>query len=103
MLAYREEAYSKGNRMPNVVKPETGHPAFDKACHLFGIEMRHAPIDPVTTQVDVKAMANGGEATAKYEKTRAYRSASGDKAAKTRKKNLKDAASAKESAANKPA
>ena len=58
MLAYREEAYSKGNRMPNVVKPETGHPAFDKACHLFGIEMRHAPIDPLTTQVDVKAMAS---------------------------------------------
>ena len=57
MLAYREEAYSKGNRQPNVVKPETGHPAFDKACHLFGIEMRHAPIDPITTQVDVAAMA----------------------------------------------
>ncbi len=57
MLAYREEAYSKGNRMPNVIKPETGHPAFDKACHLFGIEMRHAPINPETTQVDVTAMA----------------------------------------------
>ena len=58
MLAYREAAYAKGNRMPNVVKPETGHPAFDKACHLFGIEMRHAPINPVTTQVDVAAMAS---------------------------------------------
>ncbi len=57
MLAYREDAYAKGNRMPNVIKPETGHPAFDKACHLFGIEMRHAPIDPLTTQVDVAAMA----------------------------------------------
>ena len=57
MLAYREDAYAKGNRMPNVVKPETGHPAFDKACHLFGIEMRHAPINPATTQVDVAAMA----------------------------------------------
>ena len=57
MLAYREQAYAAGNRMPNVVKPETGHPAFDKACHLFGIEMRHAPIDPITTQVDVAAMA----------------------------------------------
>ena len=39
--------------MPNVIKPETGHPAFDKACHLFGIELRSAPVDPVTTQVDV--------------------------------------------------
>ena len=56
MLSYREAAYAKGNRQPNVIKPETGHPAFDKACHLFGIEMRHAPIDPVTTQVDVAAM-----------------------------------------------
>ena len=57
MLAYREQAYANGNRIPNVVKPETGHPAFDKACHLFGIEMRHAPIDPGTTQVDVNAMS----------------------------------------------
>ena len=38
---------------PNVVKPETAHPAFDKACHLFGVEVRNAPIDPETTQVDV--------------------------------------------------
>jgi glutamate/tyrosine decarboxylase-like PLP-dependent enzyme len=42
---------------PNFVKPETGHPAFDKACHLFGIELRTAPIDPVTTTVDVDALA----------------------------------------------
>ena len=38
---------------PNVIKPETAHPAFDKACHLFGVELRRAPVDPVTTQVDV--------------------------------------------------
>ncbi|MCA9700274.1 MAG: aspartate aminotransferase family protein, partial [Myxococcales bacterium] len=25
----------------------------DKACHLFGIEMRQAPVDPVTTKADV--------------------------------------------------
>jgi glutamate/tyrosine decarboxylase-like PLP-dependent enzyme len=41
-----------------VVKPETAHPAFDKACHLLGIEMRRAPIDPATAQVDVAAMAS---------------------------------------------
>ena len=58
MLAYRESAYAKGNRTPNVIKPETGHPAFDKACHLFGIEMRHAPIDSETTLVKVAAMAS---------------------------------------------
>jgi glutamate/tyrosine decarboxylase-like PLP-dependent enzyme len=57
MLAYREQGYSNGIRTPNVVKAETAHPAFDKACHLFGIEIRKAPIDPVTTQVDVDAMA----------------------------------------------
>jgi glutamate/tyrosine decarboxylase-like PLP-dependent enzyme len=39
-----------------VVKPETAHPAFDKACHLFGIELRKAPIDPVSTRVDVDAV-----------------------------------------------
>ena len=34
-----------------MVKPETGHPAFDKACHLFGIELRRVPVDPETTLV----------------------------------------------------
>ena len=42
---------------PNFVKPETAHPAFDKACHLFGIELRDAPVDPKTTLADVDAMA----------------------------------------------
>ena len=54
LLAYREHA---GKERPNFVKPETGHPAFDKGCHLFGIEMRVAPIDPETTKVDVAAMS----------------------------------------------
>lgn len=58
LLAYREHAAAhRGITAPNFVKPETGHPAFDKGCHLFGIELRKAPIDPVTTQVDVNAMA----------------------------------------------
>jgi len=53
MLAYREHgAAHRGIRHPNVIKPETAHPAFDKACHLFGIDLRVAPVDPVTTQVD---------------------------------------------------
>ncbi len=57
MLAYREHGtQERGITRPNVVKPETAHPAFDKACHLFGIELRVAPIDPETTQVDVAAM-----------------------------------------------
>ena len=58
VLAYRDHAaQNRGVTRPNFVKPETGHPAFDKACHLFGIELRVAPIDPVTTTVDVDALA----------------------------------------------
>jgi sphinganine-1-phosphate aldolase len=54
MLAYREYGAQRGITRPNVVKPETAHPAFDKACHLFGIELRKAPIDPITTEVDTE-------------------------------------------------
>ena len=58
MLAYREQGRkTRGLSRVNVIKPETGHPAFDKACHLFDIELRRAPIDPDTTLVDVAAMA----------------------------------------------
>ncbi|MGP0031710.1 MAG: pyridoxal phosphate-dependent decarboxylase family protein [Acidimicrobiales bacterium] len=53
VLAYREHGAGRGVTRPNVIKPETAHPAFDKACHLFGVELRRAPVDPVTTQVDV--------------------------------------------------
>jgi glutamate/tyrosine decarboxylase-like PLP-dependent enzyme len=53
ILAYREHAAARGITRPNVIKPETAHPAFDKACHLFGVELRRAPIDPVSTGVDV--------------------------------------------------
>ena len=38
--------HDRGVTRPNVIKPETAHPAFDKACHLFGIELRVAPVDP---------------------------------------------------------
>ncbi|HSE10592.1 MAG TPA: aminotransferase class V-fold PLP-dependent enzyme [Nocardioidaceae bacterium] len=58
MHAYREHAKSqRGIAQPNFVKPETGHPAFDKSCHLLGIELRVAPVDPGSTRADVKAMA----------------------------------------------
>lgn len=58
MLAYREHARAeRGVTAPNVIKPETAHPAFDKACHLFGIELRTAPVDPVTMQADVSRIA----------------------------------------------
>ena len=58
VLAYRDHARAtRGITRPNFVKPETGHPAFDKACHLFGVDLRVAPVDPATTRVDVAAMA----------------------------------------------
>ena len=58
VLAYREQATGRGIDKPNIVKPETAHPAFDKACHLLGLEMRRAPIHPDTATVDVDAMAS---------------------------------------------
>ena len=59
MLAYREQARDdRGIIHPNVVKPESAHAAFDKACHLFGIELRVAPINPETGIVELDAVAN---------------------------------------------
>ncbi len=58
MLAYREDAQQRrGITGGNILKPETGHPAFDKACHILGVELRKIPVDPVTTTVDPAAMA----------------------------------------------
>ncbi len=57
VLSYRDHAAAtRGVSRPNFVKPETGHPAFDKACHLLGVELRIAPVDALTAQVDVSAM-----------------------------------------------
>ena len=58
LLAYREDAAQRrGIRTPNIVMPETAHPAFDKGCHLFGIECRTVPVDPATTLVDAAVMS----------------------------------------------
>lgn len=58
VLAYREQARDvRGVTRPNFVKPETGHPAFDKACQLFGIELRRVPVDSDATTVDPAAVA----------------------------------------------
>ncbi|HNA99057.1 MAG TPA: pyridoxal-dependent decarboxylase [Marmoricola sp.] len=54
VLSYRE--FARKDR-PNFIKPETAHPAFDKACHLFGIECRTVAVDPVTTTVRPEDMA----------------------------------------------
>jgi glutamate/tyrosine decarboxylase-like PLP-dependent enzyme len=57
VLAYREMAAERGVDRPNFIKAETGHPAFDKACHLFGVELRSVPVDPETAQMDLDATA----------------------------------------------
>ena len=57
MISYREQGAAKGITQPNVIKPETAHPAFDKACHLFGVEMRRAEINPETTLVRPETVA----------------------------------------------
>ena len=46
-------APSAASPTPTSSSPRPAHPAFDKACHLFGVELRRSPVDPVTTQVDV--------------------------------------------------
>ncbi|HET8989982.1 MAG TPA: aminotransferase class V-fold PLP-dependent enzyme [Acidimicrobiales bacterium] len=56
VLAYRD-ANEARTRRPNLIKPETAHPAFTKAGHLFGVEVRVAPVDPVTTRVDLEWVA----------------------------------------------
>jgi glutamate/tyrosine decarboxylase-like PLP-dependent enzyme len=59
VLSYREYAkQTRGIDRPNFIKPETAHPAFDKACHLLAVECRRVPVDPKTTLADVNAMAN---------------------------------------------
>jgi glutamate/tyrosine decarboxylase-like PLP-dependent enzyme len=56
--AYREHAAQRrGISRPNLVKPETGHPAFDKSCRLLGVELRTVPVHPGTTLADVDAVA----------------------------------------------
>ena len=56
-IAHAVLAYREGNpsvARANMIKPETAHPAFAKAGHLFGVDMKIAPVDPVTLQVDLE-------------------------------------------------
>ncbi len=56
MLAYRNLARSRGIDEPEMILPDTGHPAFLKASHLFGLRLVLVPSDPNTTLVDVDAV-----------------------------------------------
>ncbi|MFP3943175.1 MAG: pyridoxal phosphate-dependent decarboxylase family protein [Alphaproteobacteria bacterium] len=48
-----KEAHLEGS----VVVPRSAHPAFDKACHLLGLELIRVPVDPATLLADAEAMA----------------------------------------------
>jgi sphinganine-1-phosphate aldolase len=59
LLIYREQAQKeRGIAVPQVILPETAHPAFRKGAHLFGLEVIDAPIDPETTLVDTDFVRN---------------------------------------------
>uniref|UniRef100_A0A0N5CD33 sphinganine-1-phosphate aldolase n=1 Tax=Strongyloides papillosus TaxID=174720 RepID=A0A0N5CD33_STREA len=44
-FAYKNLAISKGIENPIIVCPSTAHAAFDKAADLFGIRIRHVPVN----------------------------------------------------------
>lgn len=54
IYAHREWGRAeKGVTAPEMILPETAHVAFDKGAHAFGVRVVRAPVDPVTTLVDV--------------------------------------------------
>ncbi|XP_058241957.1 sphingosine-1-phosphate lyase 1 isoform X2 [Hemibagrus wyckioides] len=54
--AYRDLAYERGIKYPEILAPVSAHAAFDKAAHYFGMKLIHIPLDKKTMKVDVKAM-----------------------------------------------
>lgn len=56
MYAYREWARQHHAHIqhPEVVAPQTIHPAFDKAAHLFGLHLRKGPVDDDRKAVPVE-------------------------------------------------
>lgn len=54
VLMYRDRARKEqGIREPELILPETAHPAFEKGAHLFDLKVVRIPVDPVTTLVDL--------------------------------------------------
>jgi glutamate/tyrosine decarboxylase-like PLP-dependent enzyme len=54
IIAYREWARAeKSITAPEMIWPDTAHPAFRKGAHLFGMKVVVAPTDPDSTLVDV--------------------------------------------------
>lgn len=55
-LASRNRAVANGVDDPVIVVPVTAHAGFDKAASLLGIRIRHVPVDPVTSAVDINLL-----------------------------------------------
>lgn len=55
-LSARERARERGVTEPEILAPVTAHAGFDKAAHYFKMKLVHAPLDPETYQVDIKAV-----------------------------------------------
>ena len=54
IYAHREWGRAeKGIEAPEMILPDTAHVAFDKGAHYFGVKAIAAPVDPLTTLVDV--------------------------------------------------
>lgn len=59
MKVYRDHAYKeKGITEPEIIKPKTAHPAFDKAGGYFGIKVVDIPVDLPDFRVDPNAVAS---------------------------------------------
>lgn len=56
VLGYRNLAHSKGIDRPQMILPDTAHPAFLKGAHLFCLELVTVPTDKETTLVDPDAV-----------------------------------------------
>ncbi|OQV17120.1 Sphingosine-1-phosphate lyase [Hypsibius exemplaris] len=53
---YRDRAISRGIAKPIILVASTAHAAFDKAAEYLNIRIKHIPFDPVTCQVNIRAM-----------------------------------------------
>ncbi|MEU7863302.1 aspartate aminotransferase family protein [Nonomuraea sp. NPDC049141] len=57
MLAVKAARDAAGRARPNLVLPVTAHPAFHKAAHYLGLEVRPVPVDPATFKADARTVA----------------------------------------------
>lgn len=56
LSACQKAYHERGVTKPEIIAPETIHAGFDKAAYYFKINLIHAPLDPKTFKVDLKAV-----------------------------------------------